>query len=83
MYLKKRNLLKAMILKPVLQYFFVSCLLLFFTFCLFASYPDFCFILPEIKVNDNELRKKYIAKNIKIVKKKKTKDKKQETKSIL
>ena len=80
MYLKKRNLSKAMILKPVLQYFFVSCLLLFFTFCLFASYPDFCFILPEIKLM---ITKKYIAKNIKIVKKKKTKDKKQETKSIL
>jgi len=36
--------------------FSVSCFLLLFTFCLFAFYPIFCFILPEIKVN--ELRKK-------------------------
>ena len=71
-------------LKPVYStmYFLfpVSCLLLFFTSCLFASYPFFCFISSEIKIN--ELRKKYIVKNTivdkTVVKKKKAKNKKQE-----
>jgi len=61
----------------------VSCLLLFFTSCLFASYPVFCFISSEIKIN--ELRKKqeiyYVAKNTiidkTVAKKKKQKVKKQ------
>jgi len=66
----------------------VSCLLLFFTSCLFASYPVFCFISPEIKVDElrkkQEISKKYVVKNIIVDKmivqrRKKQKIKKQET----
>jgi len=47
----------------------------FFTSYFFASYPIFCFISPEVKVNGLiERNKKYIARNI-IVDKTKVKEK--------
>ncbi|EGI68470.1 THO complex subunit 2 [Acromyrmex echinatior] len=45
--------------------FLVSCFLLFFTSCLFASYSVFCFISPKIRVN--ELRKKQEIHNKKLL----------------
>jgi len=58
--------------------------LLFFTSCLFASYPVFCFISLEIKQTS---KKQYVAKNTiidaivdkTIAREKKAKGKKQET----